>query len=137
MEHTKTDSSLGKEGAIPITPGREQAYAEVYQVILHMEKGLQIMIPRKFVQFLRKNMDTQWGRNLDFTKNLNDMDLLQETRVLLSLVYRDFICSPEESMELIKKRQTRSNIRRLGVRTLLTDGIVLGIRFAICMFGDK
>lgn len=103
MEHTEFDSSLGKENAIPNEHGREQAYAEVYQVILHMEKGLQIMIPRKFIQFLRKNMDTQWGRNLDFTKNLNDMDLLQETRVLLSLVYRDFICSPEERMELIKK----------------------------------
>lgn len=103
MEHTEFDSGQRKDSDIPNEPRREQAYAEVYQVILHMEKGLQIMIPRKFVQFLRKNMDTQWGRNLDFTKNLNDMDLLQETRVLLSLVYRDFICSPEERMELIKK----------------------------------
>ena len=103
MEHTEFDSSLEKENSFPCKPGREQAYAEVYEVILHMEKGLQVMIPRKFIQFLRKNMDAQWGRNLDFTKNLNDMDLLQETRVLLSLVYRDFICSPEERMELIKK----------------------------------
>lgn len=103
MEHTEFDSCQGKESDILNEPRREQAYAEVYQVILHMEKGLQIMIPRKFIHFLRKNMDTQWGGNLDFSKNLNDMDLLQETRVLLSLVYRDFICSPEERMELIKK----------------------------------
>lgn len=103
MEHTEFDSCPGKESDILNEPRREQAYAEVYQVILHMEKGLQIMIPRKFIHFLRKNMDTQWGGNLDFSKNLNDMDLLQETRVLLSLVYRDFICSPEERMELIKK----------------------------------
>lgn len=103
MEHTGFDSCQGKESDIPNEPRREQAYAEVYQVILHMEKGLQIMIPCKFIHFLRKNMDTQWGQKLDFSKNLNDMDLLQETRVLLSLVYRDFICSPEERMELIKK----------------------------------
>lgn len=103
MEHTEFASCQGKESDIPNEPRREQAYAEVYQVILHMEKGLQIMIPHKFIHFLRKNMDTQWGQKLDFSKNLNDMDLLQETRVLLSLVYRDFICSPEERMELIKK----------------------------------
>lgn len=103
MHHKDFYSSLGEESTAPKEHGRAQAYAEVYQVILHMEKGLQIMIPRKFIQFLLKNMDTQWGRNLDFAKNLNDMDLLQETRVLLSLVYRDFICSPEERMELIKK----------------------------------
>lgn len=103
MEHIGFDSCQWKESDIPNETRREQAYAEVYQVILHMEKGLQIMIPRKFIHFLRKNMDTQWGQKLDFSKNLNDMDLLQETRVLLSLVYRDFICSPEERMELIKK----------------------------------
>lgn len=103
MEHMGFDSCQWKESDISNETRREQAYAEVYQVILHMEKGLQIMIPRKFIHFLRKNMDTQWGQKMDFSKNLNDMDLLQETRVLLSLVYRDFICSPEERMELIKK----------------------------------
>ena len=103
MEHKEFGSRQGMESDIPNESRREQAYAEVYQVILHMENGLQIMIPRKFIHFLRKNLDPQWGHNLDFSKNLNDMDLLQETRVLLSLVYRDFICSPEERAELIKK----------------------------------
>lgn len=103
MEHTEFDTSRENESENHHESRRKQAYAEVYQVILHMENDLQIMIPRKFIHFLRKNMDTKWSRNLDFAKNLNDMDLLQETRVLLSLVYRDFICSPEERMELIKK----------------------------------
>lgn len=106
-EQTEFDQGSGAESTLPSEPGREQVYAEVYQVILHMEKGLQIMIPRKFIQFLRKNMDTQWGHRLDFTQNCNDMDLLQETRALLMLVYRDFICSPDERMELIKKANER------------------------------
>lgn len=103
MECTDFNSSLMKENSEEQKPGMSQAFAEVYQVILHMENALQILIPRKFIQFLQKNMDAKWGRNLDFSKNINDMDLLQETRVLLSLVYRDFICTPEERAELIKK----------------------------------
>lgn len=103
MECTDFNSSLMKENSEEQKPGMSQAFAEVYQVILRMENALQILIPRKFIQFLQKNMDSKWGRNLDFSKNINDMDLLQETRVLLSLVYRDFICTPEERAELIKK----------------------------------
>lgn len=103
MEYTAFDLSSEKEGTVEKNPGIAQAYAEVYQVILHMEDDLRILIPRKFIQFLRKNMDSHWSGNLDFSKNLNDMDLLRKTRVILSLVYRDFICSPEERKELIQK----------------------------------
>lgn len=103
MEHTEFDSSLGADNIEDTEPGIAQAFAEVNQVLLHMPRDLQVLIPRKFMSFLHDNMDTTWGEKLDFSKDLNDMDLLEETRVLLSLVYRDFLCSPEEQEELIKK----------------------------------
>lgn len=103
MEHTEFDSSLGTENIEDTEPGIAQVFAEVNQVLLHMPRELQILIPRKFMSFLHDNMDATWGGKLDFSKDLNDMDLLEETRVLLSLVYRDFLCSPEEQEELIKK----------------------------------
>lgn len=105
MEQTDINSSLMMKNSEEQKPGMSQVYAEVYQVIFHMENALQILIPRKFIQFLHENMDAKWGCNLDFSNNINDMDLLQETRVLLSLVYRDFICTPEERTELIKKEK--------------------------------
>lgn len=103
MEHTKFDSSLGMEDIEDTEPSIAQVFAEVNQVLLHMPRELQILVPRKFMSFLHDNMDTTWGNKLDFSKDLNDMDLLEETRVLLSLVYRDFLCSPEEQEELIKQ----------------------------------
>lgn len=96
MEHTNKINEAKKSGIA-------RAFAEVYQIYLHMPRDLQILIPGKFTQFLQEHMDTRWGTKLDFSKDLNDMDLLEETRVLLSLVYRDFLCSPEEQEELIKK----------------------------------
>ena len=40
--------------------------------------------------------------NIDYTKSINEQELLQETRVVLSLIYRDYICSPEKRNTLIQ-----------------------------------
>lgn len=103
MEHTEFGSSLRAENKANTEPDIAQVLAEVNQVLLHMPRELQILIPSKFMEFLHDNMDAAWGDKLDFSKDLNDMDLLEETRALLSLVYRDFLCSPEEQDELIRK----------------------------------
>jgi len=103
MEYTEFDSSLRTEHVEDAEPDIAQVLAEVNQVLLHMPRELQILIPSKFMEFLHDNMDAAWGDKLDFSKDLNDMDLLEETRALLSLVYRDFLCSPEEQEELIRK----------------------------------
>lgn len=81
----------------------EHAFSEVYQILLYTLNSIQMMIPLRFMKLLRENMDSTWRSNVDFSKNLSDMDLLRDTRVLLSLIYRDFLCSPEERKKLIKK----------------------------------
>ena len=88
----------------PETEGAQaQAFAEVYRVLRHCDKSIVELIPNSFMMFLRENMDKAWRGDLDFTKNLNSMNLLAETRAILSLVYRDFLCSDEERKELIEK----------------------------------
>ena len=81
----------------------EHAFSEVYQILLYTPNSIQMMIPLRCMKLLRENMDSTWRSNVDFSKNLSDMDLLRDTRVLLSLIYRDFLCSPEERKKLIKK----------------------------------
>lgn len=83
--------------------GKEQAFAEVYQVLRHCDRSILKLIPDSFVLFLCENMDKAWRGDLDFTKKLNNMKLLDDTRAILSLVYRDFLCSEEERKELIEK----------------------------------
>lgn len=40
---------------------------------------------------------------IDYSKNLSEQNLLHETKVLLSLIYRDYICTPEKKQELLRK----------------------------------
>jgi len=87
-----------------------KAYAELDQILKHSSKDVIKAIPKSFFEFLHNNMDKNWRCNLDFSKKLKNMDLLRETRVLLSLVYRDFICSEEERKELVEKERLELGI---------------------------
>ena len=80
-----------------------QSFAEVYDIIMHLEKELYDKIPKNFIKIVESNMDKEYKVNIDYNKNINDQNLLQDTRAILSLVYRDYLCSPEEKKELIEK----------------------------------
>ena len=81
--------------------GMRQAFAEVFILLEHFDNSIKRLIPKSFVMYLYDNMDAAWRGRIDFTKKLNDMELLKETRVLLSLIYRDFVCTDEERQELV------------------------------------
>lgn len=81
----------------------KRAFSETYQVLQHTTRSIYRMIPKSFLDFLYENMDKTWSENMDFSKNLMAMDLLRETRILLSLVYRDFLCSEQERKMLVEK----------------------------------
>lgn len=83
--------------------GMKRAYAETYQILMHATQEVTLLIPTSFMEFLRENMDATRINHLDFSKNLMEMDLSRTTRVLLSLVYRDFLCSEVEHKALVDK----------------------------------
>ena len=80
-----------------------QSFTEVYNIINHFEEELYNKIPKKFINLIEQNMDNTYNSNIDFTKSINDQELLHETRVILSLIYRDYLCSEEEREALIQK----------------------------------
>ena len=81
----------------------KRSFSEVYQVLQRTPRSIFCMIPKSFMEFLYENMDKTWSENKDFSRDLMKVDLLNETRVLLSLVYRDFLCSERERKMLVEK----------------------------------
>lgn len=61
--------------------------------------------------------------NIDYTRDINDQDLLQETRVILSLIYRDFICDEDKKQKLIEedKRALKEREAKLKEKYNLDD----------------
>ena len=81
----------------------EQAYVEVSEILNHLNKDLYSKIPTTFINFINNNKDSNYKPNLDFSKNINDQSLLNDTRTILSIIYRDYLCTPEKKKELLDK----------------------------------
>ena len=77
-----------------------KAFSEVYDIINHLEEKLYNRIPIKFIEKIRDNKSNTYKPQIDYSININEQKLLKDTRIILSLIYRDYICSDEKEQEL-------------------------------------
>lgn len=77
-----------------------QAFSEVYDVISHFEEEMQEKIPKSFINVIKKNRDLDYEINIDYSVDIKKQ-LLKETKIILSLIYRDYLCSKEKREELL------------------------------------
>lgn len=80
-----------------------QSFSEVYDIITHFDGNLYSKISPNFIEMVKQNKDDSYIANINYSININEQNLLKETRVILSLIYRDYICSKEKRQELIYK----------------------------------
>ena len=60
-------------------------------------------MPRKFKKFVEKNKDKNYKIELEKEKGLLEQDLLPETRLILALMYRDYVCTKQERERFFQK----------------------------------
>ena len=80
----------------------EISFSEAYDIILHMDKELVKKIPENFIKFVEQNKAEDYKTNIDYNKSINQQELQKGTRVILSIIYRDYLCSSEKKKELMK-----------------------------------
>ena len=79
-----------------------KAFSEVDTILEYSSEEIRNKVPDKFRQLIKNNKDNNYKLILDENKKLKDQKLLIETREILSLIYRDYLCSEDERKELIK-----------------------------------
>lgn len=77
-----------------------QAFSEVYDIINHLDTKLYKKIPISFIEMIKQNKDDTYHPQIDYSISINRQELLKDTRTILSLIYRDYICSDEKREEL-------------------------------------
>ena len=80
-----------------------EASVEVLDILEHMDANDLVKVSNKFIEFLKKNASRDYICNLDYSKKLNEMNLKEETRGLLALMYESYWCSEEEKQDLQKR----------------------------------
>ena len=76
----------------------EEAFAEVDEILKIMPIDLLSKIPVQFRQIISENKAQNY--KVEIQEPLEEENLKEETVVILGLIYRDFLASPEEREEL-------------------------------------
>ena len=84
-----------------------KALFEVYTILENTEEEIRNKIPEKFINFIKENMDKNHNFKLQYGKGLAEQNLMEETKQILALMYRDYICTKEERKELLEKEQEK------------------------------
>lgn len=78
-----------------------EAFTEVNEIIKMMPEELVNKIPSKFREMIEQERDKEYNPNIQ--EPLEKQKLKNETIIILGLIYRDFLCSPEERKKLQEK----------------------------------
>ena len=78
-----------------------EAFTEVNEIIKLMPEELVNRIPSKFREMIQEERDRNYVP--DIKEPLENCKLKEETIIILGLMYRDFLCSPEERKKLHEK----------------------------------
>lgn len=79
------------------------AFKEVDEILKYTDIDLVNKIPKKFINFLRANMNNDYEFNVQEGLHLNKQNLSEEANNILALIYRDYWATEEEKEEFRKK----------------------------------
>lgn len=78
------------------------SFCEIYDILQHLDIALYNKIPSSVIKFIDDNRNKDYKVNIDYSKNINEQQLKRDTRIMLSIIYKDYLCSNEEREKLIK-----------------------------------
>lgn len=79
-----------------------KAFKEFREIIKFFPKNEYKKIPKHFIDFIEENMDNNYEYKVEHIDDFQNQEMLEETRTLLSIVYRDFLASDEEKKQIIE-----------------------------------
>lgn len=73
-----------------------EALVEVLEILKHAKKEDLDKIPKNLLSFFKRNASPTYKFTFDENKELKDLNLKDETKGLLAMIYRSYWCTPEE-----------------------------------------
>ena len=82
-----------------------KAFSEVEQIIKLMPESLQRKIPHKFKNIISTEKSQTYIPNI--TEPFEECNIMEETKIILAVIYRDFLCSEEEKIQIKLKDEQK------------------------------
>lgn len=93
----------------------KQSLKEINTILDFMGNEYIEKLPKKLVRFIKENMDISYEDNIDQSTPIDKQPLKNDTKILLSLMYRNYWCDEDKKKQLIeedanKKREYEKEI---------------------------
>ena len=80
-----------------------EAYTEVYYILQNMSEADVSKIPMSVLEVIKRNRLRNYNVTIDTSLPLKDQSLKEETKAILAILYRKFLCD-EDEREVLEKR---------------------------------
>lgn len=80
-----------------------KAYVEVLEILKYIPKEEQNKIPNQLIEVLKQNADKNYQYRLDTTQEFEKQNLLDETKAILAILFRDYWATDEERKQIVAK----------------------------------
>ena len=75
---------------------------QINEILKYMIPNLKARIPKKVISYFENNKAKNYNWTIDKSKPLENQDLLEPTKEILTLLYRDYICDDVERIKIQK-----------------------------------
>ncbi len=100
----------------------KEAVGEVLEVLAHTERNLIDKIPKKMLEFWKKNSSYETHLNFENVTKIEELNLKPKSKALLGMIYRNYWCDFEERKEYDEVlRQNEERIQRLAYEEELSE----------------
>lgn len=80
-----------------------RAYTQAYVIIDNLSEELKKKIPQKIINAIKSKMDSSYQFNIE-DEDIENIELLEDTEKLLSVIYTDYLAT-EEERKIIKGKE--------------------------------
>lgn len=100
------------------------ALSEVDDILTFSDETIISRIPKSFVQFVRENKDKSYITNINPYLALEEQNIHEKTKALMSLIYRSYLATEEEKKAFVEKdREEFEKIEALKAEKYNPDNI--------------
>lgn len=85
----------------------KKAYTEAYFIINEMSEEMRSKIPDKIIKNIESRMDKTYEFYID-EEDIESAELLEDTEKILSVLYTDYLSTPEEREVILNKEKMLS-----------------------------
>lgn len=79
-----------------MTTSYKNALAEVNCILNITSEEVRNKIPKSFLEFIKENMSKDYIFTFNKKEPLAKQPLMRETKAIISLIYRSYLCSPSQ-----------------------------------------